>query len=411
MERRVGSRVIVEGLVSRPELNGRKGRIVTFEDTGARCGVDVDGMSEPMSLKKQNVRALLTDDKWAEIMRHLAPKSLTMLLDDLIAGTSRDWHNHAEDLTLWVSPADAAAALAGDRLEALMQALRTATLQLGMNTKKFLDVRCKAATRVLSCQACNTCYDAGTCSHEGMAPKLPLPRTGNVGSALHEMTHHATQCMAVVINLLTFPDVTGKERLVDLLVPEMPAGVKTEVFLEKEMLASRTPAVHTLIGLVDNCSAPLPKCAHLAMSLLGLLIARRPVQVLGLLDPEPTTKILHNYLMPIFDRIKIAPCIVEERFGTVELLNAIPVLFHLADWTEAVVHLPTSSLPQSIATLCINLLHLISDDDAEHSADCPADLELFCELRGAIVHAATLYGNGAHLMRQRPSTFAMACLS
>lgn len=146
------------------------------------------------------------------------------------------------------------------------------------------------------------------------------------------------------------------------------------------------------------------------MSLLGLLIARRPVQVLGLLDPEPTTKILHNYLMPIFDRIKIAPCYVEERFGTVELLNAIPVLFHLADWTEAVVHLPSSFLPQSLATLCINLLHLISDDDAEHSADCPADLELFCELRGAIVHAATLYGNGVQLMRQRPSTFAMACL-
>ena len=48
------------------------------------------------------------------------------------------------------------------------------------------------------------------------------------------MAHHATQCMAVVINLLTFPDVTGKERLVDLLVPEMPAGMKTEVFLEKE---------------------------------------------------------------------------------------------------------------------------------------------------------------------------------
>jgi hypothetical protein len=280
---------------------------------------------------------------------------------------------------------------------------------LGMNCDKFLDVRCGAAIRVLSCTACNTCYDVGGCSHEGMAPKMPLPRKGNVGEAIHKLAHSTLQLMTLVTSLLNFPDVPGKDRLVDLLAPEPPAGAKTQEWCLQEMEAGRLMGVHSLVGVVDNCSSPLPKCAHAAVSLLGLLVARRPARVLCLMDPEPTTKALHNYLIPVFERIKIAPCMVEERFGTVNLINAVPLLYHLGDWIEAMLLLPQSRLPEALATLSINLLHLIACEGG-NPCDSAPDLEMFGELRGAIVQVSSLFGDGIELMRAHPSTFAMACL-
>ena len=59
--------------------------------------------------------------------------------------------------------------------------------------------------------------------------------------------------------------------------------------------------------------------------------------MLHLLEPAPTTKALWNYLEPVFNRIKVVPCMVEERFVVVQLLNCIPLLYYYSDPQNFVV--------------------------------------------------------------------------
>ncbi|KAK3277507.1 hypothetical protein CYMTET_14493 [Cymbomonas tetramitiformis] len=45
---------------------------------------------------------------------------------------------------------------------------------------------------------------------------------------------------------------------------------------------------------------------------------------------------LFHHLADIFHRIKLVPCrVMEKRYGLTKLLNTIPLLYHLGDWTEA----------------------------------------------------------------------------
>ena len=43
---RLGSRVTVLGVRSRPALNGRDGRVVSYDNDKGRCGVLIDGVIE-----------------------------------------------------------------------------------------------------------------------------------------------------------------------------------------------------------------------------------------------------------------------------------------------------------------------------------------------------------------------------
>jgi len=54
--------------------------------------------------------------------------------------------------------------------------------------------------------------------------------------------------------------------------------------------------IPNLVGIIDNCSSVAPKAAHVAMSLLSLFIAHRPVEVLGRLDVEPLSKALFKWV-------------------------------------------------------------------------------------------------------------------
>ena len=93
----LGSRVVIDDITSRPELNGRKGRIVAWDAEQPRCGVLVDGEQQRLSLKKVNLRPATTDPEYATAIRHLAPRSIEALLDDVIGRTEIDWHTHVED--------------------------------------------------------------------------------------------------------------------------------------------------------------------------------------------------------------------------------------------------------------------------------------------------------------------------
>jgi hypothetical protein len=93
---------------------------------------------------------------------------------------------------------------------------------------------------------------------------------------------------------------------------------------------------------------------------MSLAVSRHPAVVLHLLEPAPTTKALWNYPEPVFNRIKVVPCMVEERYVVVQLLNCIPLLYYLGDWKESSIVLLIARLPQAICSLCINLLHLLT---------------------------------------------------
>ena len=47
----VGSGCTVRGIIARPELNGRRGVVVTAPDDRGRVGVQLEGEAKPLSLK------------------------------------------------------------------------------------------------------------------------------------------------------------------------------------------------------------------------------------------------------------------------------------------------------------------------------------------------------------------------
>ncbi len=401
----IGVRVVVEGVHSRPELNHRKGRVRSVDAYGGRCGVLVDGEPNAISLNRNVLQRLTTEAEFVDAVKSLAPESLNGLADEILAGiyhggawspsTKRDCqHLHVDHLRLWATDEAVAAILADhERLHALVEKMNTVMLQLGMVCRKDLPVGPGSPVQVLICNCCNTPYDAGGCTHEGLPPKLKLMSIGNL-SKVHEMVHSATLLMSLVANLLAWPGRVGQEDLLDLMMNDAKGNYGT---------------LHALLGLVESCTAPLPKCAHLAVTLISLAVSRRPAVVLHLLEPAPTTKALWNYLEPVFNRIKVVPCMVEERYGVVQLLNCIPLLYYLGDWKESSIFLLIARLPQAICSLCINLLHLLTQEGG-NPCDSPPDLELLPELWGAQVVTETCFGDAAAFMRARPCTFTMACL-
>ncbi len=48
---------------------------------------------------------------------------------------------------------------------------------------------------------------------------------------------------------------------------------------------------------------------------------------------------------------------VENWFGVADIINALPLLYHLGDWPEASPALSYSLIPGALISLCINLLH------------------------------------------------------
>lgn len=349
-------RVEVVGVQSRPELNHRKGRIVSVDLERERCGVLMDSGGAPLSLKQSNVRVLTTEQEFVHAVRALSPSSLSALIDDVLAGTYQgrpwaldatyEWHLHVDHLDLWATDADVRAALASDRLSALVDAMTDAANRVGATCQSNLAIEPGGPTRVLHCVGCNTCYDAGGCNHPGTPDKLKLPIHGN-WPQMHALVHSATLIMSLLIGFLGWPTAVGQETLLNLMVPEAPAGIKTQDYVMQCLTQGIQCPIVSLLGLVDNCTVPFPKVAHLAVSLLSLAVSRRPAAVLCLLDPDPTCKSLYNYLMPVFQRVNEIPCMVEERFGTVQLLNSIPLLYHLGDWF-AVPGTPSCDLPPSL---------------------------------------------------------------
>ena len=57
----VGTSCTVQSLKARPELNGRRGVVVSKLDEGGRVGVQVEGEDKPLSLKPANLDVVSAD--------------------------------------------------------------------------------------------------------------------------------------------------------------------------------------------------------------------------------------------------------------------------------------------------------------------------------------------------------------
>lgn len=105
-----------------------------------------------------------------------------------------------------------------------------------------------------------------------------------------------------------------------------------------------------------------------------------------------------EYIGDVFTRLHNPDCIVEESFAICDLLNMLPLLYHLGNWPSSQELLSCNQVPAIIASLFLNIIH---------SADCkdgPFDLVQFPELVNAVVHVECVYGENAAALRARPLT-------
>jgi len=65
----VGSGCTVRGIIARPELNGRRGVVVTAPDDGGRVGVQLEGEAKPLSLKSSSLDVVSADESWVKLAR------------------------------------------------------------------------------------------------------------------------------------------------------------------------------------------------------------------------------------------------------------------------------------------------------------------------------------------------------
>ena len=398
-----GFAVIIRGIVSRPSLNECCGEVIRVLDD--RCGVFIKKTGATISIKKSNL--ILQCEVSQAAIRAVAPTSFSAFVDGVIAGTETHWlrHRHARDISAWASDADIAAVLRGAQPGALVDAMATAALCcVQVCDKQFGSA---FPIRILDCAGCNTVYAAH--SHPGEGP--PKVRFAvHDGAPFVGCVHRVSLQMELLSSLLRSSSASDADALLDCLAPEAPKGVEShQAWIHEQMFAGRCFATTSLLGIIDHCQGPLPKFANVAASLLGLVISLRPATVMTAIDPEPLAQMLFRYLGAIFGRIKHTTCLVEQTFGVSELVNVIPLLYHLGDWAHSNVALPRHNLPASLGSLSINMLHQVNQDGLVW--DKPLDVERFPELESARCTASVLFGDaGLQLLTSRPYTFALAAL-
>ena len=80
--------------------------------------------------------------------------------------------------------------------------------------------------------------------------------------------------------------------------------------------------------------------------------------MLGWLDPSQLSKVLYSYFYEVSTLVCNPPCVVENWFGVADVLNVLPLLYHLGDWPLAVASLTAHGMPGALGVLCINMLHI-----------------------------------------------------
>jgi hypothetical protein len=422
----VGSRIVVDALAD--GTPARKGTIVGKSACDGQDGWDIlfDGEKHRGTVHSTRIpkyrKVESASTFFAAVVRD-APDSVVDAIERTLSDSCEDLHLQLQFMSRWASDAQVEAALAKPMLvDALVSNLNTVLIEVGMQCSMSLNPG-SSDVFLCRCVGCNMPHDNGSCHHPGGPSVKRLP----VGHSLHAAVHRASQLMAIARSLLAHPlrSEEHKDALLERLVPD---GIVTSELLEEmnrnPMAARRLHQLSplALVGVLDNCSRPFPKLAGHAASLLSVLIARRPLKVLSMLDPRTTTTSLVTWLDSLFGRVRAhsEACRVELAFGAQQVLDLVPLLYHLGDWPQVRPALEKVVAP-FVASILGNLMHHATEDYARDDAsgrmslnvsadDRPFDCELFPCLSLATFECAFLYGAGEKMMKQRPLTFAAACL-
>lgn len=296
------------------------------------------------------------------------------------------------------------------------------SVQIGQLAKRFLDhtrrMRTHAPLVLATCQGCNTVYRDCGGAHATPKKCQQMEATFPGDTAVPLALHKATCLVTLISKLLLWKCTTegpgavveairiGQEMLMDFILdtPVIPAVLP---FMLEPI---KGPLLNALIGQIENCIHSFPQAAHRAVALVSMCVARRPCDVLMKLDARPLVDAIFNYLASIADRVMGATCRVEEHFGIVELMNLIPFLFYLGDWTQSAALLGPRQLPGLLASLACNICH---------SATIPSELARpqranaveLPELSTAIVAVGGLFDPATVALQQElPFSFACAVL-
>jgi hypothetical protein len=345
------------------------------------------------------------DDLWTKEKDVIDPRENCSML-----------HILAENLFDWPDAEDKIGALLADsdRLSKLVVQVADAALILGMLSQQ-LHPLLPNVTFVAPCLGCNTPYDAGGCSHESDRPKpqrLQLDGSMAVYTSIQHALHRTTTLLALTANLLSRED---SYLLVQLLIPEPPRGMSTTdwVVAEAESGKKGLVCILQLFALIDNASTSFPKAVHYAAACLSLAVCRRPVRAFQLMDSDVLCGALHNYFEHLLDLLEDSQCLVEETFGIAAFINILPLLYWMGDWKRVQAPISSHHLPESIATILLNLVNSQNAGTDDDRIDAPWDLENMPELRAAIVFIEPLLlpnarATASSVLRDNPLSWTIA---
>ena len=326
---------------------------------------------------------------------------------------------HAVNLKIWASVDQVADFLSTPSLVSkLVKTLNAAVCLVGYHASEE-DRHPAAPPFCWPCICCSTALTAGGHFHKGERPPVKM---SSVWGNLHHIVHKAIVQMELVLSILSWKDdklAHGQDVLIEELLKAprdgRPLSEHTmEAIIRGVQFEDTGFLLSNLVGVIDNCLSVAPKAAHLAVSLCGVLISKRPASCLETLDPKPLSHALFKHLGLLSRSLMNPQCRVDCWFATAFLLNSIPVFYHLSDWKEARACLQEAMLPETLGSLSINLLHTATQKASAGKFDCRLPYQEFPELRSINLSVSNILIDAGPAvvdsLRKNPLLFAAVSL-
>jgi len=331
---------------------------------------------------------------WDALAETTKPRSFRDLLERIgregnpVDVTEHMAHTHCEGLRSWARPEEVEAAWGeadGARAWAT-ELVRTAVAVVEAASRAT--VFRFGGKVVLPCSGCCTPY--ATCSHGTVAvTRWTTNQAAETG--LGEGVHRLTRMLEVTTAALSW-DAVSTDALAEAIAGE----------LRREGDDPRSALVALLDVVGDAAMAVCPRASHLAIVVLSQCATRRRGATLCALPPNRVLHSVRLLLQDISTRVFNNQCIVEERFGVIELINACPLLHALAEHPRWREH---RSIVCEVAVFVPHLVHATHVCDGENDAPLSDYRKLnHPELR----RASVLVDFDRDLVERRPMSFA-AC--
>ena len=252
----------------------------------------------------------------------------------------------------------------------------------------------------LPCSLCLSPY--AFCSHLNgsvgtLGPPIHWTRSQATLTGVGPAVHEAILLLTVTGVVLNWDQVPSRDRLIEYVTGEM------------DLRSDDGSPVVPLVGLLDLMNQVdnelCARAPHLAAAIISLCLTRRRVASYAAFNADDVMETILRYLQNVATRVFNNDCLVEERFGVVELINILPLLLYAAEhrtWRQALVR--NFGIIISIATYICQLCHNTHNVDFEN--DGAPDFERFpCFRRGFV-----LVDVDHDLATTRPFAFATCAL-